>query len=190
MTAPALLDLGEIDPAQWRILVRGTVYGPYTLGQVRSFVEEGRLGAHSKIAKGEFAPFERVDGVGDLEDLFETGEVETESEADTAQTELSEAPQSDPGNFIIFVRGDDNSEDASDAVFDVLSRIGHVAEAMPNAFILKADIRTGDLQRQLNSAVDQGVSVLIVNASRNRLAWCHLDRDASEHLRSVWDGHR
>lgn len=186
MTAPALLDLGEIDPAQWRVLVRGTVYGPYTLGQVRSFVEEGRLGAHSKIAKGEFAPFERVDNVGDLEDLFETGEVETEAE--NVQTEPPEAPQSDTGNFIIFVQGGENSEDAYDAVFDVLSRIGHVAEAMPNVFILKADIRTGDLQRQINNAVDQDVSVLIVNASRNRLAWCHLDQDASEHLRSVWDG--
>ena len=36
--ADTALELGEVDPPKWRVLVHGTTYGPYTLGQMQSFV--------------------------------------------------------------------------------------------------------------------------------------------------------
>ena len=47
------LDLSSIDPPIWRIMVSDVVYGPYTLGQMRAFVDEGRLLASSRVARGE-----------------------------------------------------------------------------------------------------------------------------------------
>ncbi|MEO1029426.1 MAG: hypothetical protein AAFX02_10260 [Pseudomonadota bacterium] len=167
-----LVELGDIDPAAWRILIRGTVYGPYTLGQVRSFAQEGRIGAHSKLARGEQASFLHAETYAELGDIF------------AAEDEATAQPENALNNYLIIVQPASLPEGSP--LLDTLNAAGRFTEAMPGIFVLRSSERVGTLRRQLNEVSHPGEQIVIVDASNDRLAWCNLSVDASEHLRAVW----
>ncbi|MEM9055472.1 MAG: hypothetical protein AAGB16_09115, partial [Pseudomonadota bacterium] len=70
MTSADALDLSAIDPPIWRMLVNEVVYGPYTLGQMRSFVDENRLSETSQVAAGDGGAFMAADKHEALAFLF------------------------------------------------------------------------------------------------------------------------
>ena len=51
------LNLSEIYPPVWRVLVKGSVYGPYTLGQMQTFISDRRIGPGTQIAEGDGGAF-------------------------------------------------------------------------------------------------------------------------------------
>lgn len=57
MSLDDALNLSEIDPAHWRVLVKGEVYGPYTLGQMQRFIKEQRIGPGTQAADGNGGAF-------------------------------------------------------------------------------------------------------------------------------------
>ena len=78
------LDLSAIDPPVWHIKVGDIVYGPYTLGQMRSFAAEDRLRANSSVARGAESTYSAALAYSDLRTLFD--------EADTTTATAAAAP--------------------------------------------------------------------------------------------------
>jgi len=66
------LDLGRIDPPIWRILVADVVYGPYTMGQMQSFLRESRLSPQSIVAMGDGGAFKPASEQAGLASCFES----------------------------------------------------------------------------------------------------------------------
>jgi len=64
------LDLDKVDPCVWRILVADKVYGPFTLGQLRVFILDGRINARSKIAEGDGGHIAEVEFLSHLRSLW------------------------------------------------------------------------------------------------------------------------
>lgn len=170
MSDDAALRLDEIDPPAWRVLVNGTVYGPYTLGQVQAFIRERRISSESRVSDQEEGGFRRACEHDALSTLFETGG----RKEDTA----------DPSNYLVIAKltGTGRMQ-----LMGTLNRLGTFAEVMPGVWALRSGARQSRVRERLQATVTSGDQVMIANASTGRLAWLNLGPEADVHIRRVWD---
>ena len=166
------LDLSAIDPPVWHIKVGDVVYGPYTLGQMRSFAAENRLQANSNVSREPDGNYSAALAHSDLRVLFD------EADATTATAAAAEA-----ANFLIALRTD---ADGRRAVIAVLNELGRFSELMSGTFILHAAISAFDLRNQLSTILAERGKFVIVNATTGQLAWMGLGSETDQHARAVW----
>ena len=91
------LDLNEIDPPVWRVLIQDTAYGPYTFGQVQSFISEGRIGLQTKISKGDVAPFVDAETLDELKPALREKVMTKPKRRESDQNDL-------PNNYTIIAK--------------------------------------------------------------------------------------
>ncbi|MEM9178872.1 MAG: hypothetical protein AAGA89_04140 [Pseudomonadota bacterium] len=166
------LDLSSIDPPIWRIMVEDIVYGPYTMGQMRSFAEEGRLLESSQVAYDDGGAFVNARMHPELCELFL-------APAPTPKGEI--APE--PANYLVSVQTD---ADGRRAVISLLNEIGRFSELMPGCFILHTTQAVVDLRSQISTLLAERGRCVIVNATTGQLAWMGLTSDANTHAKLIW----
>lgn len=171
MASNDALDLSQIDPPIWRIMVAEIVYGPYTLGQMRGFVDEGRLMADSSVARGDGGAFRAASAYLDLVEMFPHPSPPTKDDKPA------------PSNFLITVRTDG---DGRRAVISVLNESGRFSELMAGTFILNAEVTAYDLRTQLSTVLAERGKFVIVNANTGQLAWMGLGPDTDQHAHTIW----
>jgi len=169
------LNLAAVDPAIWRVFVGNTPYGPYTLGQLQGFVEEGRVTAASLISKGDGGELIRAESIRELHKAF--------SERAPSAEVPSDALAQHQSNYFISAA----LKRTSDVDLMVcLNRLGKFAAVLPGTYVLNSPFRLRDVQAALNEAVTLDDQVIIVNASSGRLAWLNVGTDTDIHLRDIW----
>ena len=166
------LDLAAIDPPVWRVMVNDVVYGPYTMGQMQAFCEEGRLHERSKVADGDGGAFLNAFEHKALRDLF-----------GAPDDQAADDPAPAPTNYLISVHTD---ADGRRATIAVLNQIGRFSELMPGTFVLNANITVVALRSQLSTVLAERGRFVIVNAASGQLAWMGLGADADAHAKSIW----
>lgn len=166
------LDLAEIDPPQWRVLVSGSVYGPYTLGQMQGFVRERRIGPATQIAFGDGGAFLAAAEHKKLSVFFADGGSST-ADADT-----------EPANFLIIAKLIGTGEMQ---LIGALNRLGKFAEVMAGVWVLRSKVKQARVRDHIRSTVSSGDQVMIANVTSGRLAWLNLGPEADIHIRGVWD---
>lgn len=166
------LDLSSIDPPVWRVMVNDVVYGPYTMGQMQAFAEEGRLLDSSQVAHDDGGAFLHARLHPELCELFL---------AETP-TPIQDSPP-EPANFLVSVQTD---ADGRRAVISLLNEIGKFSELMPGCFILHATQPVVDLRAQLSTLLAERGRCVIVNATTGQLAWMGLTSDADTHAKLIW----
>lgn len=166
------LDLSDIDPPIWRVMVDHVVYGPYTLGQLRSFVAEGRLLETSQIAQNDGGAFLAARAHPELMEMFQASSTPPQPE-----------PQLDPANYLVSIQTDG---DGRRAVIALLNEIGRFSELMPGCFIVRTDSAMVELRAQLSTLLAERGRCVIVNASTDQLAWSGLTADADTHAKLIW----
>lgn len=171
------LDLGHVDPPIWRVLVKDKPYGPYTLGQMQAFIEEGRIGLQTRVAKGEEAPIVTAENVKELQPALREKYISTASKSDDEY-------QEQPRNYVVISR---LSGSADDTLLRKLNTYGSFGEAMPGVYLLRSRNRISDIQKGLQSVSNIRDQMLIVDASNDRLGWFNLGPEADVHIRTIWD---
>lgn len=171
------LDLGEVDPPIWRVLIKETVYGPYTLGQLQAFVSEDRIIPQTRLARGDGAPFVAAETIRELraslyEKYFAKPKTEDSPKANAAH------------NYIIISRLNGTGEST---LVRHLNTLGSFGEAMPGVYVLRSLIKLSALQKNLKALTHESDKLLIVDASSNRLGWFNLGPEADIHLSAIWD---
>ena len=172
MASNDALDLSQIDPPVWRIKVADAVYGPYTLGQMRGFIEEGRVNAASRVTQGVDGEFLSARDKSELSPFFPN-----EPEATSPEIRAKAA------NFVVTAQTDG---DGRRAVISAFNQIGRFSELMPGTFILNAEISAFDLRNQLSTILAERGKFVIVNADTGQLAWMGLGADIDQHARAIW----
>ena len=89
----------------WFVKVEGRVYGPYTPPQMRAFVGEGRIAAHSMVSADKDGNFTPASNIEDFKSWF------GDSEGGTV-VEKRVTPGARPANFVIIT--DIKSENSTD----------------------------------------------------------------------------
>ena len=156
----------------WRVKVDDTVYGPYSLEQMRKYVTEGRVAAHTLISAKKTALFKPA-----IEyELFAKDVQSIEASKHDSETNAA--------NYIIFA---DIADQTTQPVIAVLNSIGRFAEATTNVYILRSALRIARVRAALEKICGPEDRVVVVDASRNRLAWLGLGHETDIHIRSVWN---
>lgn len=168
------LDLGTIDPPLWRVMIKGDVYGPYTLGQLQGFAEQRRVRPRTMIAKGDGAQFIPAEDIPELVPALRASLNASSRDADTEKSH----------NYIINTNLKTAGED--DLVRE-MNGMGYFASILPNSYILNSLMPLTVVKQRLNDALTPSDSVLIVDASTGRFACINLPLESDAHLRSLWD---
>ncbi|WP_300395929.1 hypothetical protein [Henriciella sp.] len=172
MSTDDALNLSDIDPPVWRVRVSGADYGPYTLGQMKTFVHEHRVSANSLVAEGETAPFLPAADHSPLRAMFETA---GKSQEDAV---------AEPTNYLIIAK---LAGTGQMQLIGALNRLGRFAEVMPGVWALRSKARQARVRDRLQATITSGDQVMIANATTGRLAWLNLGPEADVHIRRIWD---
>jgi hypothetical protein len=164
---------------KWRIKVGDKEYGPYPRTRLIDFLKEGRVGASTLLCCGNDTEFVRADRHANLRWDFSParkrkfGEVKLEP----GETEVPIC------NYLIAAR----LLSTSDSFERVLRDSGKMAKATGDIWVLRSKETVQQLRHKLSMVMRKDEQVLIVNASKDRLAWFNLGPETDVAVRDVWD---
>lgn len=160
----------------WFVKVEGRVYGPYTGAQMRAFIAEGRVAAHSIVSDEREGAFAAASATPQLKAWLE--------EARRAPHEKRPLPaDAKTANFIICA---ELADDTRNAFAAALSEFGEVQPISTGVWILRGAASAAHLRNELSHLLDRNDKLLVVDASRDRSAWFNLGRDADQRIRDLW----
>jgi hypothetical protein len=162
----------------WWVNANLKVYGPYTLGQMGRFIMEGRVIGSTLVAtkadgewvEARFAPSLR----GSLHDErtnFHVQPGEMRKQATSA-------------NMLVWA---DIVTGATFTFEEELRKLGPVAQIAPGLFILRSTRTAGVVRNALSQVLGRGDKFMVIDASRDRLAWFNLGPEIDVRVRDVWN---
>lgn len=178
------LNLADLDPPVWHILSQTKAHGPFTLGQLQSFADAGKIGPLTRISSGDGEPF-----LPALDHAPLRGRI-------AAAIGRRSAQRAEASNFVIVSGPEKGPETGPDsgaaphrrhALGAALNSLGRFAEPIPGTFVLRSDRPLADVRRALASAAPEGTQLIIFESRDARLGWTGLPSQGAESLRAVWD---
>ena len=183
----------------WNISVGGRSYGPYALAQMQSFVVEGRLAAHSLVARSGQDVFRAASDDDQLSALFPTSRKPTPSasgkfltanrlEDDDSSNPTfgrgqDEAKGIDRGRYLILA---DMKSSSISALDDEIQNLGVSYELLPQVWLLVTDQGINTVRNTLIRKLGKIDVLFIVDAARNKAAWFNFGIEADARIRRVW----
>lgn len=164
---------------KWRIKVGDKEYGPYPRSRLIDFLKEGRVNASTLLCCGTDAEFVRADRHANLRWDFSPARKRRfgEVKLDPGETEVPIC------NYFIAARLLGSNE----AFERVLRAAGKMARAAGDMWVVRSKLTVQQLRQQLSMVMKKDEQVVIVNASKDRLAWFNLGPDNDIAVRDVWD---
>ncbi|MEZ5939062.1 MAG: hypothetical protein R3C52_12735 [Hyphomonadaceae bacterium] len=167
------------ESVKWRVKVGEQVYGPYPRSRLLDFLKEGRVAAHTLLACGQDKDFHRADKHPQLRWDFSAPRKRRFGE-----------PRLDPGegehpicNY--FIAGKVVS---SLAAFEkALSECGRMARISGDMWVLRSPMTVQQVRNKLSAVSRTHEAFVVVNATRDRLAWHNIGVENDVALRDVWD---
>ena len=155
---------------QWWVQVRGQAYGPYSFEQLSGFVSEGRVRPATLVSDqkdGAWVEARKVIGLmGNLR----------RSAANDA-----EAQQANVFIYAEIVSG------AWNAFMAAMEGMGAVCEMRPGFWVLRTPYSVGVIRNTLSQTLERGDRFVVVDASRDRLAWFNLGPEVDVKINQVWN---
>lgn len=167
------------ESVKWRVKIGDTEFGPYPRSRLIDFLKEGRVTAGSFIACGADTDYHRADHHPNLRWDFKA-----------SRRRKFGDPKLDPGesevpicNYFISARllaGNDRFE-------RVLREAGKMSRAAGDMWVLRSRLTVQQLRNHLTMIMRPHEHFIIVNASKDRLAWFNIGVENDIAVRSVWD---
>ncbi|MBI1339956.1 hypothetical protein GC169_07075 [bacterium] len=165
--------------AKWRIKVGDEVYGPYSRSRLIEFLKEGRVLPTTLVAIGEDNEFVRADRHANLRWNFEGARKRKfgEPKLDPGETEIPVC------NYFIAARlvGDNGAVEA------VLKECGKYSRIAGDMWVARSRLTIQQLRARISAILRSQEQIVIVNATKDRLAWFNLGMEGDLGVRSVWD---
>jgi hypothetical protein len=158
---------------QYWVQVRGQAYGPYGLDQLARFVEEGRIRPATPVserADGGWVEARRVPGL--LAPLVAPSQ------------EHKVEPVDELGNVVVFA---EIFSGAWPRFMAAIEGLGPVCEMAPGLWIVRTRFSAGVVRNTLSQTLDRGDRFVVVDATRDRLAWFNLGPEVDVKINKVWN---
>jgi hypothetical protein len=153
---------------QWWVRVNGHAYGPYTRKQLQDFVTEGRIRPATQVSQSQ-------DG----------GWVE-------ARRVLGLLPLAAPANDVhadaanVFVHAELFSNSWT-AFTTALKSLGAMCELGPGLWMVRTRFSVGVIRNTLSQTLERGDRFVVIDATRDRLAWFNLGPEVDVRIGRVWN---
>jgi len=159
--------------AGWWVQVRGQAYGPYSMAQMAAFVEEGRIRPATQVSTardGEWVEARKIDGL--MTPLH-------------APSKFADAVTNEPAN--VFIHAEIHSG-AWNRFLAALEAMGAMADLAPGLWLLRTRYSAGVIRNTLSQTLELGDKFVVIDATRDRLAWFNLGPEVDVHIKKVWNG--
>lgn len=167
------------EAVKWRVKVGDKVYGPYPRTRLLDFLKEGRITASSLLSCGNDEFFLRADQHPQLRWDFRAPRKRRFGDPRLEAGE-TEAPVC---NYFIAGRLLSSHE----AFEKVLNGAGRFTRAGGDMWVLRSRQSIQQIRSQLVITMKPHEYFVIVNATKDRLAWYSLGVENDVSVRSVWD---
>jgi len=164
---------------KWRVKIGDKEYGPYPRSRLLDFLREGRVQASTFIACGGDIDFHRADHHPNLRWDFKASRKRKfgDPKLEPGETEVPVC------NYFIAARlmaGNERFE-------KVLRDAGKMTRAAGDMWVLRSRQTVQQLRNQLTMIMKPHEHFIIVNASKDRLAWFNIGVENDISVRGVWD---
>lgn len=201
--SPGDASLDDPFDGRWVLQVSGRIYGPYTGHALRDYVREGRVVAHSMLARtGQPAGEEEwMPAAQDpvLSQLFSAADAEllqVRQEMDTPspsgggpQGFGSKKTQTDrrdqPTSFNIVIITDVKSR-SSGPLENALMSLGPAYKISANVWVVHTPSGAPEVVNLLTQHLGGSDRLFVVDATRNRTAWFNMGPETDAKIRQVW----
>lgn len=156
---------------QWWVQVRGKAYGPYTMEQLSGFVAEGRVRPATQVSDRQDGAWIEARKVIGLMAPLRAGE---------PANDVAEAAN-------VFVHAEIMSG-AWQGFVAALESMGFVCELSPGLWLVRTRFSAGVIRNTLSQTLERGDRFVVVDASRDRLAWFNLGPEVDVRISKVWNG--
>jgi hypothetical protein len=150
---------------QWWVQVRGAAYGPYGRDQLSAFLAEGRIRPGTLVSN-------RRDGAW----------VEARRVIGLMQAAEAEAPTAN-----VFVHAEIMSG-SWNGFMAALEVMGAVCDLAPGLWLIRTRLSASTIRNTLSQTLERGDRIIVVDASRDRLAWFNLGMETDARIARVWNG--
>lgn len=160
-----------VSTRQWWVRVKGKAFGPYSGDALRSFVAEGRVRPATQVSDkedGAWVEARRVIGL-----LSQA----TPNAANDSET----APAAN-----IFVHAEIVSG-SWHAFMAALESMGAICDLAPGLWLLRTPFSAGVVRNTLSQTLEFGDRFVVIDASRDRLAWFNLGPEVDVRISQVWN---
>ena len=160
----------------WFVKVEGRVYGPYTPQQMRAFVAEGRIAAHSQVSAERDGEWVQASEITEFKEWLGHSE-------DRPKPEKRVTPGARPANFVIIA---ELQPEIVAEFRDALSAYGDLEPITANTWLLRGPTTSAVLRNELSHILGRDDKLLVIDASHDRAAWFNLGREADQNIRELW----
>jgi hypothetical protein len=184
----------------WSINVSGRLYGPFTSERMRRFASEGRLAAHSLVAREGTADWHEANEEPEFADLFAPQTAVKEQmpsiaerlpvataplPAWSARGEIGATEKSDHGRAHFAIVLDQKSRPSGN-LEEAIASLGPAYRLLPNVWILSTDSTVNAVRNRVVQELGKSDSLFVVDASRGKAAWFNFGPEADVRIRRVW----
>lgn len=182
---PAAPDLEPIpapppyEGVKWKVKVGDQEYGPYPRTRIIQFLKEGRIKAHTPLCCGADKDFIAAEKHPNLRWDFSGPRKRKFGEPKL------EPGETEPPVCNYFIAG--RLVSSSDAFERALRSAGKYSLVAGDMWVLRSRMTVQQIRSRLAAATKPHEQFVIVNATRDRLAWYNLGLEQDIALRDVWD---
>jgi hypothetical protein len=154
----------------WWVQVRGRAFGPYTIEQMAQFLSEGRVRPNTMVSatgKDNWMEARRVMALRGLR---------TPAPANDAEEAAN-----------VFVHAEILSG-AWNGFVAALESMGRICEMAPGLWLVRTSHSAGVLRNTLSQTLERGDRFVVIDATRDRLAWFNLGPEKDVRISQVWNG--
>lgn len=155
---------------QWWVQIRGRSFGPYTIEQMARFMSEGRVRPSTMVADNPHKGWMEARKVMSLRGL------------------RTPAPANDAAEAAnVFVHAEIFSG-ATMAFMAALEGFGTVCDLAPSLWLVRTKFSSGIMRNTLSQTLETGDRFVVIDATRDRLAWFNLGPETDVRIGKVWNG--
>jgi hypothetical protein len=160
------------NPVQrWFVQVGPKTYGPYSEEAMLRFIDEGRIKPTSKVSPHPDGSAPRpANEIDAFAHAFGFGRAH--------RAEAGEA------NIVVVT---EVFSGATDRVLHELARLGRHVELTPGLYLLRTRHTSGAVRNTLSQAMERGDKFLVVDATRDRLAWYNMGPEVDVRIKEIWN---
>ena len=165
-----LVPLKSAADTKWWVQVRGRAFGPYTIEQMAHFMTEGRVRPNTMVSangKDKWTEARRIMALRGLRTPTPANDAEEAANVFVHAEILS-------GAFMGFVAA--------------LESMGRICDLAPGLWLLRTSHSAGVVRNTLSQTLERGDRFVVIDATRDRLAWFNLGPETDVRIAKVWNG--
>jgi hypothetical protein len=156
--------------SKWWVQIRGRAFGPYTIEQMASFLVEGRVRPTTMVSdngKDNWTEARRVMALRGLRKPAAANDAEEAANV-FVHAEICS------GSWMQFMAA--------------LESMGYVCDLGPGFWLLRTRFTSGVIRNTLSQTLERSDRVVVIDATRDRLAWFNLGPEIDVRIGRVWNG--